>query len=285
MSHENNEFVKVIPSRDFTKEMLVSEDGYTLPYRLFIPRDYDCGVFYPLMLFMHGAGERGCGNEAQVEVALPHVFDDPDSPAYNSIIIAPQCPEDKQWVYTPWDKGNYTCVDVVESRELQAVVEIIKNVCNEYNVDKSRIYVTGLSMGGFASWDLMARHPGIFAAGMPVCGGGDPTRAKVLAEIPIRTFHGLLDDVVPTEGTREMYAAVKAQGKGNITFSEFADGDHAIWDRVYMNKTNINWLFSHVKPQRKSADRKIDYRKVGAAGLAIGLIGAALIVMGKKKKK
>ena len=285
MSHENNEFVQVIPSRDFTKETLVSEDGYTLPYRLYIPKDYDCGVFYPLMLFMHGAGERGCGNEAQVEVGLPHVFDDPESPAYNAIIIAPQCPEDKQWVYTPWDKGNYTCADVVESRELQAVVEIIKKTCGEYNVDKSRIYVTGLSMGGFASWDLMARHPGIFAAGMPVCGGGDPTRAKVLAEIPIRTFHGLLDDVVPTEGTREMYAAVNAQGKGNITFTEFSDGDHAIWDRVYMNKTNINWLFSHVKPQRKAAEKKVDYRKVGAAGLAIGLVGAALIILGKKKKK
>ena len=285
MSHEEKEFVPVVPSRDFTKEMLVSEDGYTLPYRLYIPRDYDCGAFYPLMLFMHGAGERGCGNEAQVEVALPHVFDDPDSPAYNSIIIAPQCPEDKQWVYTPWDKGNYTCVDVVESRELQAVIEIIKNVCNEYNVDKSRIYVTGLSMGGFASWDLMARHPRLFAAGMPVCGGGDPTRAKALAEIPIRTFHGFLDDVVPAEGTREMYSAVKAQGKGKITYTEFMDGDHAIWDRVYMNKTNIKWLFSQVKPQKEAGEKKINYRKVGAAGLAIGLVGAALIIIGKKRKK
>lgn len=283
MSHETN-FTPVVPVKDFREEVLVSADGYTLPYRLYIPKDYDCGVFYPLMLFMHGAGERGNGNRAQVEVALPHVFDDPKSSAYHSIIVAPQCPEGKQWVYAPWAKGNYSVDSVVESRELQAVIEILKNVCAEYNVDKSRIYATGLSMGGFATWDLITRHPGIFAAAMPVCGGGDPSRAKLLAEMPIRTFHGLLDDTVPTEGTREMYSAIKAVGKGKITYIEFPDGPHNVWDRVYSNVNNINWLFSHVKPEKKSTP-SVDYRKVGAAGLAIGLVGAALLILGKKKKK
>lgn len=283
MSHETN-FTPVVPVRDFTKELLVSADGYTLPYRLYLPKDYDCGVFYPLMLFMHGAGERGNDNTEQVKVALPHVFDDPKSPAYNAIIVAPQCPEDKQWVYTPWEKGNYSVDTVVESRELQAVIEILKNVCSEYNVDRARIYATGLSMGGFATWDLIARHPGIFAAAMPVCGGGDPSRAKILAELPIRTFHGFLDNVVPAEGTREMYSAVKSAGRGRISYTEFEDGYHDIWDTVYSDIYNINWLFSHVKPAKKNAPT-VDYRKVGAAGLAIGLVGAALLILGKKKKK
>lgn len=271
--------------RDFRRELFVTADGYTLPYRLYIPANYDCGEYYPLMLFMHGAGERGNDNSEQIHVALPHVFDDPASPAYNAIIIAPQCPADKQWVYTPWDKGSYSTADVVESKELETVVQIIKNVCSEYNVDKSRIYATGLSMGGYATWDLIARHPSIFAAAMPVCGGGDPSKAKILADIPIRTFHGLLDDIVPTEGTREMYAAIKAVGKNKISFTEFEDGDHAIWDRVYMDKANVNWLFSQVKPEKKKPVQNIKYRKVGAAGVAIGLVGAALIILGKKGKK
>ena len=271
--------------KDFSKEMLVSEDGYTLPYRLYIPKNYDCGALYPVMIFMHGAGERGCDNEEQIKVALPHVFDDPESPAYNAIIIAPQCPSDKQWVYAPWTKGCYSVADVTESRECQAVIEILKLIVAEYNVDKSRIYITGLSMGGYASWDLMARHSSIFAAGMPVCGGGDPSLAKIFADIPIRTFHGLLDNVVPTEGTREMYAAIKAVGKGKIRYTEFDNGYHDIWDDVYSNKNNINWLFSNVKPPKEKKLPNINYKHVGIAGAAALLAGAALLIAKSKKKK
>jgi len=270
--------------RDFSKERLVYDDGYVLPYRLYIPKNYDCGVLYPVMLFMHGAGERGCDNEEQIKVALPHVFDDPSSPAYNSIIIAPQCPENKQWVYTPWEKGCYSTADVTESRELQAVMEILEYIMMEYNVDKSRIYVTGLSMGGFASWDLMARHSSVFAAGMPVCGGGDPSAAKRLAEIPIRTFHGFLDPVVPVEGTREMYAAIKAQGKGRIRYTELENGDHGIWDYVYSNANNINWLFSNVKRPKEKKLPEINYKKAGLIGGAALVAGAALLMLRNKKK-
>ena len=230
----------VVPERDFLRETLTSADGYTMPYRLFIPRDYDCGVLYPVMIFLHGSGERGNDNDAQVRVALPHVFDDPESPVYNSIVIAPQCPANRQWVYTPWERGNYSVADVTESRECQAVLEILRAVTRDYNVDSSRIYVTGISMGGFCTWDLMMRHPSLFAAGMPVCGGGDPSAAKTLSEIPIRTFHGLLDSAVPTEGTREMYEAIRACGRGRIKYTEFANGYHDIWDDVYSDISNIN---------------------------------------------
>lgn len=284
MSHET-ERTKVVPERDFSWEMLVSSDGYTLPYRLYIPKNYDCGATYPLMLFLHGSGERGCDNTAQVTVALPHVFDDPTSPAYDSIIVAPQCPEDKQWVYTPWEKGNYSVSEVTESRELEAVLEILRKVASEYNVDRSRVYVTGISMGGFGTWDMLARHSSIFAAGMPVCGGGDPSMAKTLSEIPIRTFHGFLDNSVPTEGTREMYASIKACGKGKIRFTEFEDGDHGIWDRVYSDSKNIKWLFSKEKHIRNNEKKKsAGLRRARNAGIALGIIGGALLLFRKKKK-
>ena len=281
----NETFTPVVPVRDFKKEVYVTSDGFTLPYRLYIPRNYDPGEFYPLMLFMHGAGERGCDNDEQARVAIPHVFDDPKSPAYNAIVVAPQCPEGKQWVYTPWEKGNYSTDSVVESKELQTVIEILRHLCSEYNVDKSRIYATGLSMGGFATWDLITRHPTVFAAAMPVCGGGDPSKAKQLAEIPIRTFHGFLDGVVPAEGTREMYSAISAQGKGRITYTEFPDRAHDIWDPVYMNAANVNWLFSQRKPEKKRPVQNVSYKKVGTAIGIAGALTAALIILGKKKKK
>lgn len=246
---------------------------------------------YPVLLFMHGAGERGTDNEAQVHVALPHIFDDPASPAYSSIVIAPQCPEDRQWVYTPWEKGCYSVADVTESRECAAVIEILRFIASEYNVDRSRIYVTGLSMGGFATWDLMTRHPSIFAAGMPICGGGDPSAAKILADIPIRTFHGVLDSSVPVEGTREMYTAVKALGRGRIRYTEFENGYHDIWDDVYKNTHNIRWLYSNVKRKKPKvraavdAVKRTDYRKAGIAGAAALVAGTLLLIQRNRRKK
>lgn len=291
MPHEHTN-PPVDMQRDFSREIFRAEDGSTLPYRLYIPKNYDCGVMYPVLVFMHGAGERGVDNEQQINVALPHIFDDPASPAYSSIIIAPQCPEDRQWVYTPWEKGCYSVADVTESRECSAVIEILRHIVSEYNVDRSRIYVTGLSMGGFATWDLMSRHPSVFAAGMPVCGGGDPSCAKILADIPIRTFHGMLDASVPVEGTREMYAAIKALGHGRIRYKEFENGYHGIWDDVYSDEHNIRWLYSNVKrkkPKVKAAvdavKQRTDYRKAGIAGAAALAAGALLLIHRSNRRK
>ena len=275
---------KIDIEQAFSNETLVSSDGYVMPYRLYVPKNYDCGETYPLMIFLHGAGERGSDNKLNIEVALPHVFDSESSPARKSIIIAPQCPEDRQWVYTPWERGNYSVDEIVESRECEAVMEILKTVASVYNVDRSRIYVTGLSMGGFGTWDLMARHSDIFAAGMPVCGGGDPSMAKAYASIPIRTFHGAHDGAVPVDGTRELYAAIKAAG-GRIKYVEFEDMDHGIWDDVYSDRGNIWWLFSQVKkkPAAKKTRRKNSVRKAGVLGAVAG-VAAAMVISHLKKK-
>lgn len=281
---ENNIYNRAVSKNDFLKEVLTSSDGYSMPYRLYLPNDYDCGVLYPVMIFLHGAGERGTDNNSQLDSGIMHVFDDPDSPAYNSIIIAPQCPENRQWVYTPWERGNYSISDVTESRECQAVLEILQAVSRDYNTDRSRIYVSGLSMGGFGTWDLMMRHPSIFAAGMPICGGGDPGAAQILSSIPIRTFHGLLDDSVPADGTREMYEAVRACGRGRIRYTEFKNSAHGVWDEVYSNPANIRWLFSNVRRERKKEITTQNMRKLGLTGLAIGAAGAAMFLLRRRRK-
>ncbi len=272
---------------DFSRESYTTKKGYTLLYRRYVPKDYDFGKYYPLVIFLHGAGERGCDNQAQIEVALPHMFDSPDSPAYQSMVIAPQCPEDKQWVYTPWSSGNYSVDTVRESAELEAVADLIRYTVTNYNIDRSRIYVTGLSMGGFGSWDLLMRHNRIFAAGLICCGGGDPSKAPLLSQTPLRFFHGALDTSVPTECSREMYDAISKVEGNRCSYNEFTDEGHGIWDRVYSNEENIKWLFSQKKaPVRVTPD---DKKKIGIIGAAVagiaGIITAAAVIGRKKRKK
>ena len=224
-----------------------AEDGYTMGYRLYVPADYDAAEMYPLVLFLHGAGERGDNNTAQLTVGLPRMFDDADSPIYEAIVIAPQCPADEQWVDTPWADGNYSTADVPESKAMQAALAILDKVCASYSVNKHRLYVTGLSMGGFGTWDVLARHGDRFAAGMPLCGGGDSSCVDVLSRIPIRTFHGTNDDAVPVAGTREMYREIKhAVSREDllITYREMSGYGHGIWDVVYGDRENVDWLFS-----------------------------------------
>ena len=265
-----------------------TSDGYTMKYRIYIPKNYDCGEKYPLLVFLHGAGERGGDNEKQLTLGLQAMFDDIDSPAYDSVIIAPQCPEDSQWVLTPWCRGNYSVNSVPESRELETVCAIMDETAELCNIDSDRVYITGISMGGFGTWDMLMRHGSRFAAGMPVCGGGDESYAALLKRIPIRTFHGSEDEAVPVSGTRKMYAAIRREGGEQIEYTEFDGYGHNVWDMVYENGDNIRWLFSQSRRERREAAEKRDKIKKTAAAGGIGLAIAAVLAVagfGKIKKK
>ncbi|MDD4496475.1 MAG: prolyl oligopeptidase family serine peptidase, partial [Eubacteriales bacterium] len=117
----------------------------------------------------------------------------------------------------------------------------------EYSIDKSRIYVTGLSLGGFGTWDIISRHPELFAAAIPVCGGGDPSYAEVLVDMPIWTFHGSADSIVPVEGTREMVEALKAAGSELIKYTEYENAEHNVWNMAYVEDDLLTWLFGSTK--------------------------------------
>lgn len=271
--------------QDIFQKLTYESDGYSLPYRLYVPKSYDCGETYPLMVFLHGAGERGTDNEVQIK-HLQTLFDDPTSPVYDAIVIAPQCPWDSQWVLTPWGEGNYDISDVPESRQLECVCAVIDEITDCYNVDLDRVYITGLSMGGFGSWDLLARHGARFAAGMPICGGGAPAYANLLARIPIRTFHGSDDDAVPVNGTRQMYAAIRRAGGDMIDYTEFDGEGHCIWDAVYADRDNIDWLFRQTRLARRlKAEKKAKIAKIAAAGGAGALLSVILVILGMKNKK
>lgn len=238
----------------FGSEEFTYEDT-TLPYRIYVPEDYSEDSTYPLVVFLHGAGERGTDNEKQLSAFLPTLFNRRDGMILNAIVIAPQCPEDNKWVDTPWELGNYFLDETPESNELKTVVALIEKIKNDYSVDTDKVYAVGLSMGGFGVWDLLMRHSEIFAAGIPMCGGGDPTKASILADIPIYTFHGTVDEAVPFDGTAEMvYTIEEVEFGTKINFGIYNAVGHGIWDKVAQEEGILEWLFAQNLSDRKTEE-------------------------------
>ena len=241
---ERNEVEDILGEFDFRS--YTGKYG-TIPYRIHIPDGGGKGA--PVLLFMHGAGERGTDNNLQLRAAI-NVFAKCNQEVKDAVVIAPQCPmttEDGKegfWVEIPWINGNYDVTLVEESWELKTVVELLKKEIAELEADSDRVYVMGLSMGGFATWDLLIRHGELFAAGMPICGAADPNYADKLKDIPIRTFHGEVDDTVPVSGTREMARLIKAAGPRDFEYIEFPGVNHWSWDPACSYPGIGAWMFS-----------------------------------------
>ena len=234
----------------FLSKQVTMDGGGVMNYRLYIPADYDPQKAYPVVLFLHGAGERGNDNRKQLKAGIIEPFKQPNNPIYDCIVIAPQCPADKQWVNTAgWTQSVYFSDEIAESEELKAVLKIVSTVQQDYHTDPNRLYVTGLSMGGYGTWDLLVRHPELFAAAIPVCGGADPSKAERLLSIPIWTFHGLQDEKVPPAGTQQMAQALQDLGAQQFAFTPLPDMDHYIWSTVYATEGLFEWLTAQAKPQ------------------------------------
>ena len=191
-----------------TAELFTDSAGTSLPYRLYIPPTTATGNSadekqrqqrLPLLLYLHGSGHRGDDNELQVAYEPGILYAVLNSAYSGCILVAPQCAPDYQWVDTPWSYGSYDLDSVDESRYLRAVYELILSLKTSLPVDADRIYVTGISMGGYGTWDIIERHPELFAAALPVCGAGDPSKAELIKDLPVWCFHGDFDHVVPPE--------------------------------------------------------------------------------------
>lgn len=222
-----------------------------MPYRYYAPENYSDEYAYPVVLFLHGAGERGTNNEAPLIHVLQDWFNDTESPIYQSIIIVPQCPEEEQWVNTPWENGSYDSDAVGESDAIKEALAILDDVCKRASVNPDRIYVVGLSMGGYGTWNLLMNHSDIFAAGMPMCGAADPSKANILKDIPIYAFHGDKDGVVPPAGTREAVEAIQAVGGDKIFYEEVPNVAHDVWKYAASRGDVLRLMFE----QRKNTDQ------------------------------
>ena len=196
---------------------------------------------------MHGAGERGTDNEIQLNYIV-QVFGNSDfrekHPCY---VLAPQCPKEQQWVEVSWLLSEHI-QPKSPSIPLKLTMELIDEIIENYPVDVNRIYVTGLSMGGFGTWDLLSRFPDKFAAGIPICGGGDENNASIISQIPIWAFHGAKDKLVQVFRSRNMIEAVKNNG-GSPKYTEFPNLGHFCWNKAYATKGLFEWLFSQTKTE------------------------------------
>ena len=231
----------------FKKETFAASNGINLPYRIYVPEDYSEDYAYPVVIFFHGAGERGTDNEKTLNNVIPNLYIKKTSPFYHAIVIVPQCPENMQWVDTPWANGNYTLDNVPISKPMTAAVELLDSVIETYSVNTDRQYVMGLSMGGFGTWDLIMRYPERFAAAIPFCGGADPKQAENLAKIPIWTFHDTTDPTVPVSGTQATVEAIKAAGGTLSTYNETSRYGHNVWTPGSQTPALPGWLFEQRK--------------------------------------
>jgi len=216
----------------------------TLPYRIFIPDSISNNEKIPLVLFLHGAGERGDDNESPLLQGVKYFMNDTIRKQFPCILLVPQCPVSARWVEVDWSRPSHKMPLI--SIPLQQVFELIDSLILVLPVDTERIYITGLSMGGFGTWDALARRPGFFAAAMPVCGGGDEATAFLMTQTPIRAFHGNLDHLVIPARTINMVKAVNEAG-GQAEYTLFPNLGHLCWDKVYSDVENIRWLFSQTR--------------------------------------
>ena len=225
-----------------TQKCTFVKDGYTLPYRLHAPATCAEKTRYPLVLFLHGAGERGTDNSRTlVHGVLPicrYAMKHGDA-----FVVAPQCPNGRKWVDQDWSAKSMKRPET-PSAEMVAVMELLKEVTAKYPVDPSRIYVTGISMGGFGTWDIVPRMPGFFAAMMPICGGVDETTADLYKDgVAIRFFHGGADGVVTPEFSRRMDKAFTDAGVVH-SYTEYPGVNHNSWTQTYANDAILDWMFA-----------------------------------------
>ncbi len=227
----------------------------TYRYRVWLPRRYTKLHHWPVILFLHGSGERGDDNIRQLSAGIAPALEKYGA-AYRAIVVLPQCPEGQEWY------GEQ------ETQALAALEQTIR----EFHGDRRRVYLTGISMGGAGTW-YMARHRRLWAAVVPVCGEvvrqrDDPfptdppadiariisakqpyeTLAQAIGKTPVWAFHGAQDPVISVSESRNMVAALRAAG-GNVHYTEYEDGGHDIWDRAYADTDMIKWLLLQRHPR------------------------------------
>jgi predicted peptidase len=199
-----------------------------LNHLVYLPADYgkDKTKRWPLMIFLHGAGERGSNLEQVKTHGPPKIVE--GGKAFPFVLISPQCADRKWW-------------------EPAAINALLDKALATYNVDPDRVYLTGISMGGYGTWATAMAYPDRFAAIAPICGGGDSWRASRLRDLPVWAFHGEQDKLVPIQHSEEMVEGIKKAGNKDVKFTRYPDAGHDSWTESYNNPELYEWLLSHTR--------------------------------------
>lgn len=200
----------------------------SMKYLLYLPKEYGQKESWPLLLFLHGAGERGDDLALVKKHGPPKLIE--AGKQFPFLVVSPQCPQGRWW----------------EPMELAALLD---EIVEKYKVDKDRIYVTGLSMGGFGTWSLAAYQPRRFAAIAPICGGGEPLATMLLPHVPAWVFHGAKDPVVSLERSQKMVEALKKLG-GEVKFTVYPEAGHDAWTETYAKAELYEWLLKQKRGAR-----------------------------------
>jgi len=221
--------------------------GATMPYRLLTPNGLEEGKVYPLVLCFHGAAGRGTDNMTRGTLAYKVLTSAHVQKKHPAFILAPQCPKGKKWVDHRWQDGAYDSAKVAISQAMTLALSILDETIKHHPVDPGRVYVTGRSMGGFASWDAIARRPEFFAAAVPVAGGGDPGMAARWKGLPIWAVASAGDKSCPVAGTRDVVEALRKE-KGNVRYTEHPTKSHGKICQAWEDIPELaQWLFSNKK--------------------------------------
>jgi predicted peptidase len=233
----------------FQKETFVSATGLELPYRILYPENYDKTKKYPLVLFLHGAGERGNNNESQLTHGARLFVDPANRQAYPAIVIFPQCPTEGYWSSVEIDRNTSPLTLKFDysrpiTPALQAAIELVQKMVVNEGVDKSRVYITGLSMGGMGTFEAVYRYPRLFAAAEPICGGADvKAYDKRVSKIPFRVFHGAKDVVVDVRHSQAIVEKLKILNT-KVEYIEYPEVNHNSWDNAFAEPDFLSWMFS-----------------------------------------
>jgi predicted peptidase len=218
-----------------TEQMFQKEITKTvsLKYLLYLPKGYGQkkDQKWPVMLFLHGAGERGNDVNLVKKHGPPKLID--QGKEFPFIVVSPQCPTDSWW-----------------PEQVDALAALLDDVQSKHAVDATRVYLTGLSMGGFGTWTLACRYPERFAAIAPICGGGDRYLVSRLKNVPVWVFHGAKDPTVPLQASTDMVEALKRAG-GEVQLTVYPEAQHDSWTETYNNPKLYEWFLSHHRGEAK----------------------------------
>jgi len=227
----------------FVEKSHTNARGEKMPYLLFVPEGYDKTKQYPLVLWLHGGGTRG--NDLKLLLAhgnehgIGFLARADNQARYPSFILAPQCPTNKFW-------GDSQSAQ--PTAEMRMALEILDKVREDYSVDSRRLYVMGMSLGGYGTWDIITRQPATFAAAVPICGGGNTSKASLIAKTPIWAFHGDEDEMVNVSESQRMIAALKKAG-GQPRYTEYKGVGHNSWVRAFKEPDFLSWIFAQTRSE------------------------------------
>ena len=228
----------------FAAHSFKSSNGVTMRYRLFIPSAEVRKKALPLVVYLHGSGGIGDDNRKQISggnATGTHVWTTPDAQRMHpTYVLAPQLPPGEQWGAPGSD---------ALSSHAEALVQLIAALTREFFLDPDRIYLTGQSLGGGGTWDIISKRPDLFAAAVPLCGDGNPLRVAAARRLPIWVFHGAQDPLVPVTASRDLVAALRAVGSP-VKYTEYPDVGHDVWTRAYVDPALADWLFGQRRASR-----------------------------------